>query len=58
MSDIMPVSELEKKAEKSMSAARTENRRPNGSSSKAVNNLYCGRAEILKKKECRGKPGL
>jgi hypothetical protein len=35
----MPVSELEKKPERRMSAARTEKRRPSGASFKAGGNL-------------------
>ncbi len=51
----MLVSELEKKAEKRMSAARTLKRRPKGASSKAGDNLYYGRGRILKKNPVPGK---
>lgn len=48
----MPVSELEKKAERKMSAARTEKSRPSGASFKSGLNLW-----ILKDAYLEEKPG-
>lgn len=51
----MPVSELEKKAERKMSAARTEKSRPSGASFNAGVNLWYSLAAYLEEKPAVGQ---
>ena len=51
----MPVSELEKKPERMISAARIEKSKPSGASFNAGEDLLWNNGGILKKKPCGGK---